>query len=138
MRDDEVASSDPGARRDGIAKVAAAQGSRSAAGALLLCLALLAGCDGPAPAPRPTAAAAAGYAAKVAALSDTLRAGVLLRAIRDAGQPCQKVVSAQPAGRSGAFPAWAVTCDDHGQWVVAIADDGTAIVANARDLARGR
>lgn len=107
-------------------------------------LALLAAC-GPAPDAAPATAApdANGYAAKVAALPVRLRAGVLLRAIRDAGQDCQQVTEAerapgqpipQPAGRA----AWVATCDDHRQWVVVVADDGTATVADARDVARAR
>ena len=105
---------------------------------LLAPLVLLAACGQPAPSPAPTATAPAsnGYGAKVAALPEKQRAGVLMRAIRDAGQNCQQVVEATAAGAAGAPPAWVATCDDKRQWVVAIADDGTATVADARDFAR--
>lgn len=105
----------------------------------LLPLALLAACGGPAPSPTPSATATAtgGYVAQVKALSPRLRAGVLLRAIRDAERPCQGVTGETTATATGGA-AWVATCDDGGQWVVAIADDGTATVADARDVARQR
>lgn len=103
-------------------------------------LVLLAACGQPAPSPAPTATvpAADSYGAKVAALPEKLRAGVLLRAIRDAGQNCQAVVTAVAAGNAGGPPAWVATCDDKRRWVVAIADDGTATVVDAKDLASQR
>lgn len=104
----------------------------------LLSLPLLvsaAACGAPAPDVSANAVNTAnGYAAKVAALPDKLRGGVLLRAIRDAGQNCQQVVDQKRAGTA----AWVATCEDHGQWVIAVADDGTATVADARDVARRR
>jgi hypothetical protein len=105
---------------------------------LLAPFALLAACGQPSPAPAPTATAAAanGYAAKVAALAPAQRAGVMMRAIRDGGQDCQKVVTVVPAGTGGTPQGWLATCDDQRQWVVAIADDGSATVANAKDVAR--
>ena len=101
---------------------------------------LLAACGGTAtPSPAPTATVSAnGYVAKVRALPDKQRAGVLLRAIRDAGHDCQAVVAEQPATAQGASAAWVATCDDRAHWVVVIGDDGTATVADARDVVRGR
>ena len=98
---------------------------------------LLAGCGGGTPAPTPTPTVSAnGYVAKVRALSDKQRAGVLLRAIRDAGRDCQAVVAQTPAGAQGASAAWVATCDNQAHWVVLIGDDGTATVADARDVER--
>jgi hypothetical protein len=99
---------------------------------------LLAGCGGggtPAPAPTPTVSAN-GYVAKVRALSDKQRAGVLLRAIRDAGRDCQAVVAQTPAGTQGASASWVATCDNQAHWVVQIGDDGAANVADAQEVAR--
>lgn len=76
-----------------------------------------------------------GYAAKVAALSPPLRAGVMLRAIRDAGQQCQQVVASKAAPGTTP-PAWIATCADRRQWVVGIGDDGTASVTAGADIAR--
>lgn len=99
---------------------------------------LLAGCGSPtpAPAPSPTAAALAGDAAKVAALSDKQRAGVLLRAVRDAGQDCQQVVAQSRASAAGSPATWIATCQDQHRWVVSIAPDGTATVTDANAVAR--
>ena len=106
--------------------------------AALLPALLLAGCGQPsAPAPAPTQTAS-GYVAKVRALSARQRDGVLLRAIRDAGRDCQGVIAQTPAETAGGSAAWLATCDDKVQWVVVIADDGTATVASARDVARGQ
>ena len=102
---------------------------------LLLSLAL-AGCDG---ASAPTTAAAPADTAffnQVAALPEGQREGLLLRAIRDAGQNCQGVTATTRAGEPGGPPAWLATCTDKGQWLVVLKADGTAQVTNARDIAR--
>ena len=104
---------------------------------LAFCLPLLlAACGQPTPVPAPTATAAAanGYASKVAALSPRLRAGVLLRAVRDAGQDCQSVGDQKQVAPA----AWLATCDGQRRWVVAIGGDGTATVVDAKDVAGGR
>ena len=104
----------------------------------LAALASLAACSGPSrdAAPAHAAPAADGYVAKVAGLSAPLRAGVLLRAIRDGGQNCQQVIDGQPVAGAGVPSTWVATCEDHRRWVVAIADDGGATVADAKDVAR--
>ena len=104
---------------------------------LLSGLVLLAACSGPAPAPTNTAAAAGehGYIAKVQALSPGQRAGVLFGAIRKSGGTgCQGVTQAEtmPPSANGQ-PVWRVTCDEGSQWLVALSDDGTALVTGARD-----
>lgn len=102
----------------------------------LATLTMLAACGQPAPPPPARRAPAAdGYAAKVAALPAKLRGGVMMRAIRDAGQECQQVIEVQSAPIQNGASAWVATCDDHRVWVVIIADDGTARVADARDVA---
>lgn len=107
---------------------------------LALPLCALGGCDGGAPrAPKATAASPGGYVTRVRALNDGQRNGVLFRAIRDAGRTCQGVTRSEAAGAGAeggqASPAaWVATCEDGTPWVVALADDGTATVANAREL----
>ena len=83
-------------------------------------------------------AAEHGYIAKVQALSPRQRDGVLFRAIqRGGGAACQNVVQTEtmPATRAGQ-PVWRVTCPDGSQWMVALADDGTAVITGARDPAQ--
>ncbi|MBI0475078.1 hypothetical protein D9601_06860 [Sphingomonas sp. MA1305] len=100
-----------------------------------MALALLASaCNSTEPAPAGNQAAAAapkpgGFAAKVVALSEGQRQGVMLRAIRDAGHQCQGVAGTrrQPQGVNG-LPAWAATCEDGSNWLVSFGDDGMARV----------
>ncbi len=101
-------------------------------------LLLLAACGGEAAREEAAAApAAGGYVARVRALPEGQRHGVLFRAIRDAGRACQGVTASQEAGAPGAPAAWLATCDD-AQWVVTLADDGTATVTDARAVATSR
>jgi hypothetical protein len=104
----------------------------------LLIASSLAGCGSPSPAPTPspTSTAATGDTARIASLSPALRAGVLLRAIRDAGQDCQQVIAQAKAPVAGKPPAWVATCQDKHRWVVTIEPDGTANVIDADDVAR--
>ncbi|HEU0067035.1 MAG TPA: hypothetical protein VFQ57_07340 [Sphingomonas sp.] len=74
------------------------------------------------------AAGGADYAARVRALAEGQRDAVLLRAIRDAGQPCQQVVRSTPSTDPA---AWAASCDDNSQWLVVFNADGTATVSGA-------
>lgn len=64
-------------------------------------------------------------------LPDGQRAGVMLRAIRDARQPCQNVVEAPASSAPNATPVYLATCEDGAVYAVAIQDDGTAIVQPA-------
>lgn len=97
-------------------------------------MALLASCgpsnEGTSNAATPTVVAKpGGFAEKVVALSEPQRRGVILRAIRDAGNACQGVIGTrrQPAGIDG-LPAWAATCQDGSNWLISFGDDGMARV----------
>lgn len=59
------------------------------------------------------------------------RNGVLIRAIRDARQPCQNVRESELSQTLGATPVYMATCEDGAVYAVAIRDDGTAIVQPA-------
>jgi hypothetical protein len=99
--------------------------------------ALLAACSEPAPQPAAPKAGTGetGYIAKVQALSAGQRAGVLFRAIeKSGGKGCQGVTQVEnmPPSSTGQ-PTWRVTCEEGSQWMVALSDDGTALVTGARD-----
>lgn len=103
----------------------------------LFSVALLAACSQPAPTATNTAAAAGehGYIAKVQALSAGQRAAVLFRAIqKSGGKNCQGATQVEnmPPSNSGQT-VWRVTCAEGSQWMVALGDDGTALVTGARD-----
>ena len=104
--------------------------------AIFSVLALLAGCGGeptrqPQPTPSPTAS---GYIARVQALPEGQRRGVLFRAIRGgtAGASCQGVTKTEAvAPDASGRPGWRVTCDEGGRFFVSLSDDGTAEVTSA-------
>lgn len=90
----------------------------------------LAGCAKSEPADQATAntAATTDYLAKIEALPEGQREGVFLRAIRDAGQPCQGVTKAQSTKTGDGKPAWAATCTDGPNYVLVLGQDGTMTV----------
>jgi len=92
----------------------------------------LAACGGTAPADNQAAAAAPSvdYAARIAALTDTQRNGVFLRAIRDAGQECQGVTTSAAAPPTGDKPAWTATCTDGKPWLLMLEAGGVMTVVD--------
>lgn len=68
------------------------------------------------------------YAERIRTMPEGQRTAVFLRAVRDAGNPCQTVMEATDVGVAGGPPTYAVRCDDGGRWVVAIGADGVATV----------
>lgn len=77
--------------------------------------------------PEPVATAG-NYVARVEALGERQRFGVLFRAVRDAGQDCQELTDATETKTSDGRPAWIVTCDARTRWTVVLSNDGTALV----------
>lgn len=69
-------------------------------------------------------------AATVANLPPGQRNGAFLRAIRDAGVPCQDIVKAEVLPQRGETAQWRVECEDHVQHLVAIAPAGPVIVTS--------
>lgn len=68
------------------------------------------------------------YVARVEALGERQRFGVLFRAVRDAGQDCQELTDATSTTTTDRRPAWIVTCDARTRWTVVLSNDGTALV----------
>lgn len=68
---------------------------------------------------------------QVRSLPDGQRNGVLIRAIRDAGQDCQQVEASELIATSNNLPVYMATCHGGAVYAVAIRDDGTAQVRPA-------
>lgn len=105
--------------------------------ALLAAIALLplAACDSGGSAQRNAAdtdGAQGNAIARMQLLNEGERNATLFRAIRDANRDCQGVVRSTPGDPVQGKPAWIATCDNGGEWLVAIGADGTALVTNGR------
>ncbi|KQT35080.1 hypothetical protein ASG29_02840 [Sphingomonas sp. Leaf412] len=79
-----------------------------------------------------------GYTAKMAALNEGERNGVLFRAITDAERACQGVTRSQAIDPVQGRPAWVATCEGGEEWLVVLGEDGIATVTNARELAKAQ
>lgn len=89
--------------------------------------------DAVANAPDPVATVG-NYVARVEALGERQRFGVLFRAVRDAGQDCQELTDATETKTADGRPAWIVTCDARTRWTVVLSNDGTALVTPVSQL----
>lgn len=68
---------------------------------------------------------------QVRELDEAGRNGVLIRAIRDAGEECQHVDRSELIPTSNNLPVYMATCDGSNVYAVAIRDDGQAVVQPA-------
>lgn len=71
------------------------------------------------------------YVAEIRGMSPPLRRGTFLRAIRDAGQPCQEVRKEYETEPVGGQASWSAECENGAQWIVIVQRDGNAKVTNA-------
>lgn len=99
---------------------------------LLTGMVVLAGCT-PASGPESQNTAAINYTAALATLSGPERDGVFLRAILDAGKPCQKITKSEAVQAFGQAPEWRVTCAGGEQHLLSVKPDGTALVVSRTD-----
>lgn len=76
------------------------------------------------------AEAQANQAATVAALPPGQRDGVFFRAIRDAGLPCQDIISAEPLPPEQNAAQWRVRCEDKVPYLIAVPPTGPLIVTS--------
>ena len=74
------------------------------------------------------------YQARLQAMPEAERNAVFIRAIRDAGLPCQHVQSSSFEGQTDGAPTWRTRCDETGEWFIVIGRDGVAQVADAAQL----
>jgi len=71
---------------------------------------------------------------QVAALSEGQRDAVFIRAIRDARLECQRVQGSMRAGEYRGMPVWRARCQGGGEWIIVIANDGTAQILNPAEV----
>lgn len=88
-------------------------------------------------APSPGAAVAAGLKSRIDALRPAARDALFLRAVRDAGHDCQRVVGSAYNGVHFGMPGWAARCSDGVDWLVMLRADGTALVARREEKLDG-
>jgi hypothetical protein len=77
------------------------------------------------------AADSTNYVAEVMALSEAQRRGVMFRAIRDAGLPCQEVKTAE-IEPDMTPTTWRAVCEDGRNHLIAMQDNGDATVMSGR------
>ncbi|WP_404337502.1 hypothetical protein AB2M62_02450 [Sphingomonas sp. MMS12-HWE2-04] len=71
--------------------------------------------------------------AKVLAMNDRQRNVVFIRAIMDAGLPCQQVVSSVRVPDQDGKPLWRANCDGGMAHMISITPDGTANIVSRTD-----
>ena len=69
-------------------------------------------------------------------LSEGERNAVFIRAIRDAGLPCQQVESSARAGEHQGLPLWTARCENGVTWTIVLGNDGSAAVLNPNEAAQ--
>jgi hypothetical protein len=101
-------------------------------GSMIVVLAMLVtACGGNGAAPDNAAAnAAQPVGNQVAALSEGQRDAVFIRAIRDARLDCQRVQGSARIGDYRGMPVWRARCQGGGEWIIVVANDGTAQILN--------
>jgi hypothetical protein len=77
--------------------------------------------------------AGSNVAAEVVAMNDRQRNVVLVRALMDAGLPCQGVQQSTRMQDQDGLPMWRATCTDGTSHMVTITRDGTANIVSRTD-----
>lgn len=77
------------------------------------------------------------YQARLQAMPEGQRNAVFIRALRDAGQPCQGVESSAYQGEREGAPTWTARCTDSGDWLILLGGDGIVQVVSAPEAVRG-
>lgn len=72
---------------------------------------------------------------RIEALPEPQRLAVFANAVRDSGQDCQEVESAEPGGTYRDLPVWRATCRGGTTWTIVVGNDGVASVLNPNEAA---
>lgn len=102
---------------------------------LALCLLVLAtaACDAEQQEQGPPPSTIAEFKQRIDRLAPQQRDAVFLRAVRDAGMDCQKVVGSGPSGLQFGMPSWVARCDDGRDWMIMLDKGGRAHVARREE-----
>jgi len=96
----------------------------------------LAGCGETAPSNTTRVAIANPHNERLRALDPPMQRLGLMRAIRDNGNRCRKVMAAAEQGEYRNLARWVALCDDGRHWAIFIAPTGGAQVRNCADARR--
>jgi hypothetical protein len=78
------------------------------------------------------------YQARLQAMPEGQRNAVFIRALRDAGRPCQGVENSTYQGLRDGVPTWTARCtDDGGDWLILLGAGGVVQVVSAAEAVRG-
>jgi len=72
---------------------------------------------------------------RILALPEPQRLAVFANAIRDSGQDCQEVDSAEAGGTYRDLPVWRARCRGGTVWTIVVGNDGVASVLNPNEAA---
>ena len=101
-------------------------------------LVALGACDDRGQNPRPIEAGKGDYQARLQAMPEGQRNAVFIRALRDAGRPCQGVENSAYQGVRDGVPTWTARCTDGGgDWLILLGAGGVVQVVSAAEAVRG-
>jgi hypothetical protein len=105
--------------------------------ALMLCSAVIAGCDNAQPTkPNQPIVVRSEAQDRLHKLNDMDRAIALKRAIYDSGFACKRVVASGYVQEFNNLSMWTASCDDGNEWAIFAGPDGSAQVRRCQDLAQ--
>ena len=102
-------------------------------GAAALGLVVLAACDSEPAKVASINVTDGGYRERLEALPAKQRDAVFLRAVRDAGHDCQKVLGSARGGVQFGMPSWVARCENGEDWLIMLDKGGRAHVAKREE-----
>lgn len=76
------------------------------------------------------------YQQRLRTMADGQRDAVFIRALRDAGIPCQGVEESSYLGTNQGNASWTASCDDRSQWLITVGSGGVAQIMSLSDAKR--
>ena len=82
------------------------------------------------------AAAETDYQQRLRTMAAGQRDAVFIRALRDAGIPCQGVEASSYLGTNSGNASWTASCEDRSQWLITVGSSGVAQIMSLSDAKR--